>query len=144
MDRYKTVLVLAAAVGVGVALRITLPYSAAFGKNWDIMNNSQRAELFVSWFLVLLFTGGVLLTIKGKWDISNITIMAGIWLSLALCVAVPFISMLYGSGRVYYVAIIIIAPAMAYTLSLLPYKYTGYIVGYSAIVLYGLLTANVV
>lgn len=83
----------------------------AFGLNFGNMNIPQRIELFITWAMVLFISLGFILMLKRKLGDFNTRLLATVLFSLIILAAVvPWLSMYYGAQRVYFTALIVLAP----------------------------------
>ena len=83
----------------------------AFGLNYSDMNIPQRIELVANWVMVIFITVGMILLILKKQGDFDTRVLAVILYSLIIITAaIPWFSVYYGAQRVYFTALIIIAP----------------------------------
>ena len=83
----------------------------AFGVNIAEMNTPQRIELVFNWLMVIFVTIGVIILLRKKLGDFNTRVIALVLYVLILITAtVPWMSVSYGAQRIYFTALIGIAP----------------------------------
>ena len=83
----------------------------AFGVNISGMNTPQRIELITTWLMVLLISAGMILLIRKKMGDFNTRVLAVVlYVLIIITAAVPWMSVYYGAQRIYFTALILIAP----------------------------------
>lgn len=86
----------------------------AFGKYWSVMSFKQRLELVLSWLFVLLISAGLLYALlKRKLSAEHRIMAVVMYCLLVLSTVVPYVSKAYGIIRVYFTALIVLAPLAA-------------------------------
>lgn len=83
----------------------------AFGVNIAEMNTPQHIELIVNWIMVIFISIGMVFMLRKKVGDFNTRLLAIVLYSLIIITAVvPWFSVYYGAQRIYFTALIIIAP----------------------------------
>ena len=83
----------------------------AFGVNISGMNAPQRIELVMNWVMVIFISVGMILLLRKKVGDFNTRLLATVlFLLIFIAAAIPWVSMYYGAQRIYFTALIIIAP----------------------------------
>ena len=83
----------------------------AFGVNIAEMNTPQRIELVMNWVMVIFISVGMILMLRKKVGDFNTRLLATVlYLLIIITAAVPWFSVNYGAQRIYFTALIMIAP----------------------------------
>ncbi len=83
----------------------------AFGKSLPYMSIPQKIEFALSWFVISLFSFGLLYAfIKKKVSRTYLWLSVAFYCAIVLTIIVPHISVYYGVVRVYFTCMVVLAP----------------------------------
>ena len=117
----------------------------AFGKTLQCMNIPQKIELVLSWAIVLSLSAGFVFIIYRLGLSAYTAMVCGMFLTIIVAVIIPHISAWYGFIRIYFTALIVLAPCFAIGIDKLAgvAHLNGYVLGASLVILYALCVSGI-